>query len=150
MNTWKIILATMFIFGTGVVTGGLLVRHSDGIRARPQTRSAARAAQPASPGGMRFEFMRRMEKELALSPEQREQIDKILKESQDRTRKVMAPYLREELQRTTADFREALTPEQRQRFDELLKQKQQQRAREQHRPAAEPERFLPGSALTNK
>ena len=141
MNTWKVILATMVIFGTGVVTGGLLVRHSEGMRGPRSGRNAmlTRPAPPVSAGGMRLDFLRRAGRELALTPEQRDRVDKILKESQERTRKVMAPYLREELQRTKEEFREALTPEQRPRFDQLLKQQQQQqqqqqRAREQHRP----------------
>ena len=29
MNTWKVILATLVIFITGVVTGGLLVSYAD-------------------------------------------------------------------------------------------------------------------------
>lgn len=34
MNTWKVILATLVIFGTGVVTGGLLVTHSERVKQR--------------------------------------------------------------------------------------------------------------------
>ena len=30
MNSWKIILAAMIIFGAGVITGGLLVNHVPG------------------------------------------------------------------------------------------------------------------------
>jgi len=144
VNTWKVILATMVIFGTGVVTGGLLVRHSERIRSPRTLRNPAvtRPAQPVSAGGMRLDFLRRAGRELDLTPEQRERVDKIIKESQERTRKVLAPYLREELQRTKAEFREALTPEQRTRFDQLLKeqQQQQQRAREQRRPQPPGER----------
>jgi hypothetical protein len=129
----------MVIFGTGVVTGGLLVRYSEGSRtARPPRPSGViRPGQLPSPGLVRLDFLRRVGRELDLTSEQRERIDKILKESQERTRKVMAPYLREELQRTGAEFREVLTPEQRPRFDELLKQQQQQqkqRSREQRHP----------------
>jgi hypothetical protein len=134
----------MVIFGTGVVTGGLLVRHSLGGPAlRPARNSGGtRLVLPLSASGMRLDFLRRAERELELTPEQRERVDKIIKESQERTRKVMAPYVREELQRTKAEFREALTPEQRPRFDQLLKQQQeqQQRAREQRRPPPSAER----------
>ena len=137
MNTWKVILATMVIFGTGVVTGGLLVRHVEhGRDRRPQrTGSAVRQAQPPSPGMLRFEFLRRMQRELDLTPEQREPIDRILKEGQDRMKKLMEtvePRRREELKKTIDEFRAVLTPEQQTRFDDLLKQ-QQQRAREQRK-----------------
>lgn len=36
MNSWKIILATVVIFGCGVVTGGLLVNYVE--RAHPEIR----------------------------------------------------------------------------------------------------------------
>ena len=134
----------MVIFGTGVVTGGLLVRHAErGRDRRPQRVSdAARPAQPTSAGVMRIEFLRRMERELDLTPEQREPIDKVLKEGQERMKKLMEtvePRRREEFKRTMEEFRAVLTPEQRKRFDELVKQ-QQQRAREQRKAAPPRER----------
>ena len=141
MNTWKVILATMVIFATGVVTGGLLVRHSESMRAPrvPHGPAVSHPAQLPNAGMVRLDFLRRAGRELELTKEQHERVDKVIKESQERTRKVMSPYLREELQRTKAEFREALTPEQQKRFDELWKQQQQQqqqRAREQRRPPA--------------
>ncbi len=149
MNTWKVILATMLIFGTGVVTGGLLVRHAEGPRnRRPQQHppGALRPAQPVTPGAMRIDFLRRLERDLDLSPDQRQPIDRILKDGQERMKKLMEPVeprLREELKKTIEEFRQALTPEQRERFDALRKQ-QQQRAREQHKPAPASERSAPG------
>jgi Spy/CpxP family protein refolding chaperone len=137
VNNWKVILATMVIFGTGVVTGGLLVHYAEGGSARVQAPGAARLAQPATPQMLRVEFLRRMGQELKLTAEQREQVDKIIKESQQRSRKIVepvAPQLREELQRTKEEFRKLLTPEQNTRFEELLKL--QQRPREPRRPAA--------------
>ena len=144
MNTWKVILATMVIFGTGVVTGGLLVRYAEhGRDRRPQRPGAVvRPAQPVSAGVMRIEFLRRVERELDLTPEQREPIDKVLKEGQERTKKLMdtvEPRRREEFKRTIEEFRAVLTPEQRKRLDELVKQ-QQQRAREQRKAAPPKER----------
>jgi len=140
VNTWKVILATMVIFGAGVVTGGLLVRHSERIRAPRVPRGTVmnRPGQPPSAGVVRLDFLRRAGRELKLTPEQHERLDQIIKESQERTRKVTAPFLREEFQRTRAQFRELLTPEQRPRFDELLKQ-QQQRAREPRQPSGSAE-----------
>jgi len=78
---------------------------------------------------MRFEFLRRAQRELDLTPEQREQIDKLLKDSQERTRKIMepiAPEFHAELQRAKEEFRAVLTPDQQKRFDDLVKS--------QHRP----------------
>jgi Spy/CpxP family protein refolding chaperone len=144
VNTWKVILATMVIFGTGVVTGGLLVRHAEHGRERrpPHAANVVHPAQPTPAGIMRIEFLRRMERELDLSPEQREPINQILKQGQERTKKLMEtiePRRREEFKKTIEDFRTVLTPEQRKRFDELVKQ-QQQRSREQRKAAPPKER----------
>jgi hypothetical protein len=129
----------MLIFGTGVVTGGLLVRNSTRMQPhQPKNTSIARPSQPFPPfsaNGIKIEFLRRMERDLNLSTEQRERIDGILTESQERTRKLMepvAPQLREELQQTKERFRAALTPPQREAFDAMLKQ--QQRPRDQRHP----------------
>ena len=139
MNNWKVILATMVIFGTGVVTGGLLVRQADHGRDRRPQRAGAmvHSAQAAPAGVMRIEFLRRMEQELVLTPEQRDPIDKVLKDGQERMKKLMdtvEPRRREEFKRTMEEFRAVLTPEQHKRFDELVKQ-QQQRARELRKSA---------------
>src|SRR3974390_1870148 len=101
----------MVIFGAGGVAGGLLVGHFEQAPPppHPNTPAGPRPGQAMSPGGMRLDLLRRVVKDLDLTPEQRDRVDKILKESQERTRKVISPFLREELQRTTAEFREALT-----------------------------------------
>lgn len=128
----------MVIFGTGVVTGGLLVRNSQRVQFLPPQRpnnNFPRQVQPNSAGGVRVEFLRRAERELDLTAEQRGRIDKLIAASQERTRKIMepvSPHMREEVQRTKEEFREALTPEQRLRFDDLLKQ--QQHPRDQRHP----------------
>lgn len=131
----------MVIFGAGVVTGGLLVRHSDRDRDSRSPRSAQRTLGPVSAGVMRLEFLRRAQRELNLSPVQRQRVDAILKESQERSRAILQPLepqLHEELRRTREEFRSVLTPEQSARFDELIKRTQ--RPREQRPPAAPRER----------
>jgi hypothetical protein len=73
---------------------------------------------------MRFDFLHRIQRDLDLSPEQREQIDKLLKDSQERTRKIMepvSPAFHAEVQRTKEEFRAVLTPDQQKRFDDLVK-----------------------------
>ena len=154
MNNWKVIFATMVIFGTGVITGGLLVRHVEQSRQRRPQRvsTTVRPAQPqpSSAGVMRIEFLRHVEKELGLTPEQRDPIDKIIKDGQERTKKLMdtvEPGRREEFKRTMEEFRAILTPEQQKRLDTIIKQ-QQQRAREQRKAAPSPARS-PQSPPTN-
>jgi len=139
VNTWKVIFATVVIFGAGVVTGALVVKYSLQTTSRPTPPSGAQAnrVQPISAGGLRIEFLRRIERDINLTPDQREQVDKILAASQERSKKLMEPVtpkIREELQQTKEQFRAVLNPEQKIRFDELLKQQQQQRQRDQHRP----------------
>ncbi len=144
MNSWKVILATMVIFGTGVVTGGLLVRHAGPGRDRRAQHPAGvvRPAQPVSPSVMRIDFLRRLERELALTPEQHQPVDKVLTEGQERLKKLMEtvePRRREEYKKTIEEFRAVLRPSQRKRFDELLKQ-QQQRTRDQRKTTPPKER----------
>jgi len=137
VNTWKVIFATVVIFGAGVVTGGLLVKYSVQTPPRQPHGQTNRAVQPISAGGIRIEFLRRVERDLSLTSDQREQIDKIITASQERSKKLMEPIqprIREELQQTKEQFRAILNAEQKIRFDELLKQQQQQRQRDQHRP----------------
>jgi len=131
VNTWKVIFATMIIFGAGVVTGGLLVRHTTlAANPLPQAASASptnhwRPVMSMAPALTRVEFLRRAERELNLTREQKEQADKIISASQERTRKLLepvSPQIREELQQTKDQFRALLTSDQQTRFDQLLKQ----------------------------
>jgi Spy/CpxP family protein refolding chaperone len=144
----------MVIFGTGVVTGGLLVRVAErGREHRPQRAGISlRTGQLPTPGLLRIELLRRLERELELTPEQREPIDRILRGGQERMKKLMEtvePRRREEYRKTVEEFRAVLTPEQRKRLDVLLKQ-QQQRAREQRKTAPGRERPAPAPpAATN-
>lgn len=112
----------MVIFTAGLLTGGMLAwrLQQSAVNQRP----VHRPPQPASPAFWRFEFLRRAQRELDLSVEQRQSVDKILKESQERTRAIMEPVepqIRAEMQRTKEQFRALLTPEQQKRFEELIK-----------------------------
>jgi len=142
VNTWKVIFATMIIFGAGVVTGGLLVRHTT-LAAKPSLPPASGSQTnnwhpvlSMAPALTRVEFLRRAERELNLTREQKEQADKIISASQERTRKLLdpvSPEIRAELQETKDQFRALLTPDQQGRFDQMLKQ--QGRPRDSHHPA---------------
>jgi Spy/CpxP family protein refolding chaperone len=153
VNTWKVILATMVIFGAGVVTGGLLVRQAmwgrpfRAAHTSPTTRPATTSA-----GNMRMDFLRRAERELDLTTGQREQIDRILSASQERTKKIMepvSPRLKELMQDTKEQVRSVLTPEQQKRFDEITKT--QPHPRDQKRPFKNGERekssLVPSNAV---
>jgi len=141
----------MVIFGAGVVTGGLLIRKLTPPQPLPPPRVAgARPPGANTPGGTRLQFLRRAERELDLTNKQREEVDKILSVSQERTKRLMepiTPQLRDELQQTKEEIRAVLTPEQRKRFDELLKQQHPGEAH--HGPGRGPENSSLVSPGTN-
>jgi hypothetical protein len=150
VNSWKVILATVVIFGAGVLTGALVTQYTL-LNAPRQPRAGLgfRAGEFGSPGGMRLEFLRKIQRELDLNRQQQERIDALLRQSQERTRKIMepiGPQLRQELQHAKAEFREVLTAPQQERFDQLLKQ--QQRFKE-HRPGGRQESILTNTSTTN-
>lgn len=137
MSYWKVILATMVIFGTGVVTGGLLVRGGGGSRGNhPPARQAPARPNPGQvPGAPRLDLLRKLEKELNLSPEQHERAIRLFGESQDRSKRIMEPVhpaLMDELRHTREQFRDLLTPAQRDQFDAFFRQRQ----RDQRHPPA--------------
>ena len=151
MKIWKVILATLVIFGAGLVTGGLLVGIADGARERRHhwfqmhdakfhppgfgntnaptgsNREPGKLSLPFGrpPGkSMGKEFLERLDRELKLEPEQRKRVGKILDESQKHTKEIwekVAPEMREEMKRSREQMRDVLTPDQNKRLDELMK-----------------------------
>jgi hypothetical protein len=132
VNTWKVILATLVIFGTGVVTGGLLVTHSERVKRRqmfmanPQNPKQPFPARPdfqkPPPGAsnppvdpsfrqqsllpaiLRHDLLQRIEGRINLTSGQREKIEEILREGQTRTRGIMEP-VQAELQKHVRETR---------------------------------------------
>jgi hypothetical protein len=127
VSPWKVILATMVIFGCGVVTGGLLMKA--GLPPVPIVELAPRTNNVGSqpPAFNQFQqpaFLRRMDKQLDLTPQQHDDIAKIMNDSQERTKplwKLIAPGLREEMKRVRGEIRAVLNPKQQKDFDDLLK-----------------------------
>jgi len=125
---WKVILATLVIFGAGVITGGLLVGHADHL-------NLVNAAPPKPinlPGGgggnpwqaRSIQLLRRMDRELNLTPEQHATIENYIAVSQERTKDLWKPISQQmgkEMRRVRGLIREELTPEQQVKFDELIK-----------------------------
>jgi Spy/CpxP family protein refolding chaperone len=118
----------MVIFGCGVVTGGLLMKTElppAGIAQELTPHPANSTNQPPPLGQFQKpEFLRRMQKQLDLTASQRDDIAKIMKASQERTRPLwdqIAPQLRQEKKSVREEIRQVLTPDQQKKFDELLK-----------------------------
>src|SRR5206468_6388262 len=82
MNAWKPILAALVIFAAGVVTGGLTVTARQPRLPHPEGAQTKRPTALPREGQLR-ELSRRVQKELGLTPVQREQIEAIIHESQD-------------------------------------------------------------------
>ncbi|MEJ0088518.1 MAG: hypothetical protein WDM80_01965 [Limisphaerales bacterium] len=145
MNHWKvilaIILATVVIFGAGVLTGGVVadyVAHSHQKNARrPPSPAVARIPTnapppPASPDfpmprqakEMGKQFVQQLNKTLQLTPEQHEKIEKIIADGQERNREIWTntvPKMRAVMQEVNQQIRAELKPEQLEPFEELLK-----------------------------
>jgi len=138
MNSWKIILATVVIFGCGVGTGGLLVGYVE--HAFPEIRRPFNGPQI-----LNQQLVKRLDATLHLTPEQREKIEKIIADGQERNRdlwKLVAPQFHAVTQDVHQHIRAVLTPEQRRQFEELMKQITP------HRPLA-PTNTPPALPLTN-
>ena len=152
MNAWKVILATLVIFITGVVTGGVLVSYAD--RASRMNRAPRPRAEGRPPGnnpnlpvmaaprdpqsprlpnliqnrmprGLSLEFLQKLDAEVHLTPGQHERIEQIITDGQQRNKEIwerITPELRREMAETQRRIRDILTPEQHARFEELMKQ----------------------------
>ena len=135
MSQWKVILAALIIFGSGVIIGGLLVKETQPQK-NPLKRKEGTVPGPWS--AQRTEFHKRIEKELDLKPEQKEKIEQVFRNSQERMKPVwetVSPQLHEEVTRVQSEIRAQLNPHQEKKFEELLKARprKQEKAGEEKR-----------------
>ena len=130
MEQWKIILATMIIFGSGVGTGHLISHKEPSSTLRPnkanprlqsKTTNVKRHTTPST----RPIFLRGtgyLDRHLSLSDEQKVQIRGITQKSQQRIHEFGKPF-RDQLQlehtEAQTQIRKLLTPEQTKTFDNL-------------------------------
>jgi hypothetical protein len=127
VSPWKVILATLVIFCSGLAVGALIVKKKS--RPAPVAHSTQRGHTnaPSAWNLLQKELVRKMDRELDLSAEQRVRIEKILKESQERTKQIrerIAPEMREELKDVREQIRTELDPEQQEKFEKAMKVKQ--------------------------
>jgi len=124
VKTWNVILATLVIFGAGVITGALVVNLGRKVEARALP--AAPRANPAVPplafaNIQKSEYLRRLDKQLGLTQEQYETLEEILIESNERTKKLwqpIAPQMIEEIKHVREKIRAELSPDQQKKFDQ--------------------------------
>ena len=138
MNDWKIIFATVVIFGAGVISGGLLVNYADLAHLKavqpvtvPQEATnsltsvstnhpskTGNPVKPRLPEILSKQFVDRLECDLQLTLGQRADIEKIIADEQDEMRKAVQNVRQDARQK----IREKLTDPQRKHFDDLFKQ----------------------------
>jgi len=155
VNGWKIICATLVIFITGIITGASLVRFAergpkpwqrvpksgDGFPSATNTSHSNNPAPPNDPrpastagsGALLFnrEFVQVLARQLRLTSEQRERVDQIMAEGQERMRELRAslePQTRKQMLETRDQIHALLTPAQREQFEELMKKRSTRRS----------------------
>lgn len=146
VSQWKVISAAVVIFTAGMVAGGLGVQWLG--KPRPPVREPVE--QPLLPALVSEEFVRRMHRELDLTPQQRQQIVQTLRIGQARIRELyslVGPEVGEELHYVRESIRAELTPAQQKRFEELLRKQRQRRWGERPRPEGPQPRRLPPGGL---
>jgi hypothetical protein len=143
VSPWKVIAATLVIFCSGLVVGGLMEKKA--LRAEfalPAARISTNGV-PSLWHVQQREFLRRIDRELNLTQEQHDKIQQILKQSQERTkviREKIAPEMKDEIKRVRDEIRAELAPEQQAKFEAAMKSKP---ARRPEDGAQEPKRKLP-------
>jgi len=120
VKIWMTILAAVVLFCTGAVSGGLAVKlYEDHHRAR-----AAKASMNSGPGwNQRADLLKRLERHIALTPAQHQEIEQILSESQNRVKAIwsrVAPEAREEYKTTNQRILAQLNEDQKKVFEELI------------------------------
>lgn len=131
MNAWKVILPTLVIFIAGILTGAMLVtfaaRHGMGMDRQTLQRTTLppNSQHPMNMMEARMrDLVRRMEKDLELTPEQRQHVETLVTVSQERTRelwKPVAPAFNKEFQHLKTEIRDQLNEDQKSKFDKIFR-----------------------------
>lgn len=149
MNVWKIVCATLVIFIAGIVTGVVLVRLGERgprpwnrppreainpphVPTNPPPANLVRPNNPAgnNPGNiapMNREFVPLLERQLRLTPNQRDEVERIMKTTQEHIRDLrqgIEPDIRREMQKAQEQIRGVLSTEQRELYQRLMKRQQ--------------------------
>ena len=141
MNNWKVIFATVVIFGAGVITGGLLVNYVNLSHIKPGRRAAAvadahgSATNPAArsadlpklrpPEILDKDFLTKIDDVLHLSTKQSLAIKQIIADGQAQNHTIWTnstAEMRKVMQDSRHQISEQLTPEQQKEFENMLKQ----------------------------
>jgi hypothetical protein len=175
VNYWKVILATVVIFGAGVFTGGLLVNfvqhpHWKNNHRQPpigETHPLAEAHEPQShtnsspanvirpprpPDILNDKFVQQLDDALQLTPDERAAIQKIIADGQERNHAIWtnnSAQMREVIQDVRHHVRETLTADQQKQFEDLMKPHPPRRQNSTNAPASLSTTNSPAVAATN-
>lgn len=119
----QLTLAALLLFGAGAVSGAVLSRLGARLSAR---REEARRGELPPMVWSRTEILRRAQRDLDLTPEQRQRIEGHLKAGQESLRALWAPVApgaKAEVERLRDRIRSELTPGQQARFDAALQER---------------------------
>ena len=117
MKIWKVILATLVIFAAGALAGSILTKAF--------TPPAPPPKPPLPPILSQQRFQEKLKKELQLTSEQTNRVDKIFAESNERIKilwGLVGPEMQKERRDVYESIRAVLAPEQREKFEQLLKE----------------------------
>jgi Spy/CpxP family protein refolding chaperone len=153
VSLWKPIAAAVVIFSAGFATGNLMAPLRSGAKPKDPAWDHEQRFRPFGPGARRPEmpgprdWVEKLATELNLTAIQRERIEALLKESQERMKAMadeMAPRTREEFHRTRELIRKELTPDQQSKYDALQKERQNRMRRGVNEPGGPPSPGGPG------
>ena len=159
MNAWKIVLATLVIFIAGIITGASLVKFAQGRGGRMNSRPQPEINRPGNPGRpenpnrrndpelgnqpgqqpglVNRQFVLGLDRQLKLTPEQRDKVEKFMMEGQERIRQLrskLEPEMRKEMQSVNEQIKTILTPDQREQFERIMKQRFPLRGEQPNQP----------------
>jgi len=164
VNAWKIICATLVIFVAGIITGASLMKFAQSgkpfrprqnvIPGNDQKFGGNRPDEPMRPrnssnnpdvpnqpgpqtGILGRQFVLGLERQFQLTSDQREKVEKILAEGQERIRLIRSksePEIRKEMQNVHEQIKSLLAPEQREQFERMTRQRFNQRSEPTNAP----------------
>ena len=171
MNYWKVILATVVIFGAGVLTGGVLVNFvqyshprtgshrpaasgeshpsAEAREVQSHTNNLATLSRPQRPPEILDDkFVQQLDDKLQLTPDERAAIQKIIADGQERNHSIWtnnSAQMRAVVQDVRHRVREALNADQQKQFEDLMK-RPPRRQGSTNAPAGSPPTNSPASA----
>ena len=124
MSPWKVILATLVIFITGLFTGAV------GVSRLVKSPRPAPGVEPMQPWMLRENFRAELDRRLDLTAEQSVRIERAMYDGQERIKEIwslVGPEIQTELRAVREEIRRELNPEQRRRFEEIIRERRPRR-----------------------